>query len=400
MARGSGWIGVGLIGLVGLAVAGCASADSAALPIQKQSMAADIPPLGSPRLSRAQRPEGNVTLSRPVSAPPTVAAPPAPPGTPADSGTQQTSLVTRGNVRVNVRAWVNGKPIFDDELAQMGGAEMIRLRGLPEPQRSEKMTELFNRLLDQIIDQELMYQDAVKKLEKANPRALDQLKEYVDGEFDKQLSRMREGGVPEEQIKELEPVARRMLERSLIATEYARNRIMPQIKGVVNLETIQEYYEAHKNEFQTVDKVKWQNVFIAVGPKHQTLADARRFAEGLLGRCQNPADFEKLMEYDEGDSKLRGGEGFGQRKGEIRPAEVEEILFRLKDGEIGPVVEIPTGVHLMRLVKREYAGQLPLDDATQKLIRRKLENQLAEREYKRIVRELKSRAVWQIENEG
>jgi parvulin-like peptidyl-prolyl isomerase len=148
-----------------------------------------------------------------------------------------------------------------------------------------------------------------------------------------------------------------------------------------------------------VDRVKWQNVFVAVGPKHPTPADARRFAEELIAKCRTHDDFAKLVEYDDGDSKFRGGEGFGQRKGEIKPAELESYLFKMKDGQIGPPVELATGVHIFRLLKREHAGQVPLDEKTQKSIRKKLEGQIADREYKRVVRELRSRAVVRIERE-
>ena len=57
------------------------------------------------------------------------------------------------------------------------------------------------------------------------------------------------------------------------------------------------------------------------------------------------------------------------------------------------------GVHLIRVTKREYDAQMPLDDKVQKLIRKKLEGELADREYRRIVRELRLRAVVRLERE-
>ncbi len=405
MVRGSRWVGAAVFGLGALVLTGCASGGGTALPAQKTSLAADITTPAEPRLARMQRPEpgGGVGLRTPIAAPPparSVLEPAAASLLPQPGPeTQQTSLVNRSEVRVSVRAWVNGRPLFDDEVMQVAGPTLGGLRGLPEPQRSEKMAEVYNKVLETMIDQEVLYQDAVKKLEKNSPRALDSLKEYVNEEFERQLRKMREAGVPEDQVKELEPVARRIMERSLIQTEYARNRIRPALVRVGGLEEIKEYYDTHQNEFQSVDRVKWQNVFIAVGPKHPTLADARRFAEGLLASLKAPEDFAKLTAYDDGDSKLRGGEGLGQRRGEIRPAACEEALFSLRDGQVGPLVEIDTGVHLLRLVKREHAGQMPLDEKTQQLIRKKLEGQMADREYRRIVRELRSRAVVRIERE-
>jgi parvulin-like peptidyl-prolyl isomerase len=287
---------------------------------------------------------------------------------------------------------VNGRPIFDDELMQWAG------QGLEQAHRDGTMTEHFNAKLDELVDQELMYQDAVKRLEKVSPHSLDKMREFVDQEFDKSLQRWRQAKLPEDQIREIESTARRLLERSLISTEYARSRIKPMLDSVINLTQISEYYESHKNEFQTVDKVIWQDIFIPVGP-NQTIEDVRRFGEDLINKCLKPGDFDRLMVYNEGDSKLRGGEGIGQRRGEIRPVELEEHLFKLREGQIGPVVPFTTGVHLIRVSKREDAGQLPLDETVQKAIRKKLESQLADREYRRIVRELRGRSVVRIEKE-
>ena len=172
------------------------------------------------------------------------------------------------------------------------------------------------------------------------------------------------------------------------------------IESVINMSQIREYYDEHKNEFMTVDKIVWQDIFIPTSKNLPTVEDAKRFAEELINKCRAPGDFDQLMVYNEGDSKLRGGEGIGQRRGEIRPAELEEILFKLPEGLPGPVIPYSTGVHLVRVTKRENAGQLPLDDQVQKSIRKKLENQLADREYRRIVRELRTRAVVRVEREG
>jgi hypothetical protein len=142
-----------------------------------------------------------------------------------------------------------------------------------------------------------------------------------------------------------------------------------------------------------VDSVKWQDLFIAKGPKHRTLADARAFGEQLVLRLRRGEDFKKLMEFDDGDSNYRSGFGNGQRRGEIKPTELEPYLFRMHDGDVGPVVELSTGVHVFRLVKREYAGQMPFSDTVQATIRSKLKNEIADRVTKHILKELRSKAI-------
>ncbi len=399
----------GVVGVGTWALSGCASSlPDWAMPSESPGKDLVKPP--APRLARPQSPDSpaGVVLKKPIGTssdpgtpigpPPGIALPPgiAPPAD-FNPGVTQTNLTIKGTVRVSVRAWVNNRPIFDDEVMQVAGPEFRRLGGLTDSQRDEQMAKVINAALDQIIEQELLYQDAVRKLEKNNPRGLEKLREAVDQEFEKSLERMRKAEVPEKQIRELEPTARRMLERSLIATEYARTRIMPQVQNLIGLREVRDYYESHKNEFVTVNRIEWQDIFIPVSPERPTVQDVKAFAEELVNRCRTVEDFNRMMVYNEGDSKLRGGAGLGQREGEIGPSELEPVLFGLREGEIGPVVPFATGVHIVRIAKREYKRLLPLDEKTQKLVRKKLEGQLMEREYKRLVRELRDRAVVRIE---
>jgi hypothetical protein len=391
------WIGVSVIALCGGLVAGCAS-DLPGWAQYQQSPASVISSPAEARMVRSQTPEPpGAAQPRPLPPldPSIYQAPPPQPAAPKlDSGIQQVSA--RGVVRISISAWVNGVPIFYDEILNMVGPELARFGASKNADASEKMAEIVKSGLEGIIDQEVIYQDAMKKIGD-NKKVQKELKGFVDKEFDKLKDKWIAAKVPEDRMKEMEPIARRLLQRNLVSTEFARQRILDQIKGWVNMELIREYYESHKNEFQTLDKVVWQNIFIPVSPNLPTVDVAKRFAESLIAKCRTLEDFNGLLVYNEGPTKLNNHLGLGQRHGEIQPAELEAHLFKLKEGEIGPVIPLTTGVHLMRVVKREYQAQLPMDDKVQNAIRKKLENQLADQEYKRIVRELRSRAVVRYE---
>ncbi|MCI0682175.1 MAG: peptidyl-prolyl cis-trans isomerase [Gemmataceae bacterium] len=445
MSQGWRWLSPGLVSVVAMGVAGCFPI-TRELPVQRQSLAADLAREATPRLARLQQPEVPA-LKVPVPMPPPTTAPlrpalppptppaaklpaaklpatplpatqlpatrlpavqpslpapsapklPAPP--PSPSGTQQTSLSSPRVNKITVRAWVNGRPIFDDEVMQnISPSALVALNRLPAAQQSEKLADFFNQTLDQLIEQEVIYQEAVRKLEKVNPTTLAKLRSLAEQDFEQQLRKVRDTKkVSDEQLKEFERQMRRQAERRYIAMQYMQSRIFQLINSGIGYQEIKDYYDAHPNEFQRVESVRWQNVFLAVGPKHPTLADARRFAEDLIARCRTGDDFIKLVPYDDGPSKFNNGQGTGSRRGEIQPPELEAHLFKLRDGQIGPIVALSTGVHMFRLVSRDPGGQTPLNEAVQNQIRNKLRNQLADREYRRIVRELKSRAVIEVE---
>lgn len=308
-------------------------------------------------------------------------------------------------VAISVRAHVNGVPILDDEVKELCYPALISLSPeLSEAERTAKQAQIFRDGLQQIIDREVILQDAFARLNKNGAQYLDKLKAAAGKDFDKTLRAMktRSGAKTDDQFTELllsqgqtMDGMRRQFERNFIAREYSRSRIYPMIERATGHQQIFEYYQEHPSAFQAVDSVKWQDVFIDAG-RHKSRAEARAFAEQLAARASKGEDFAKLLQYDNGDSTYRNGEGFGSRRGEIKPPEAEPILFQLKDGQVGPVLEIPTGYHVLRLVKRTHAGKLPLDEKTQTDIRHKLQNIVADREYKKLVAELKEKATIEI----
>jgi len=381
-----------------MAPLGCASGRDAALQVAErpESRVGDDDPMLSPalppepaRVSRAQVPDAKESV-RQTSL-----------GTNRDKETAPQPPL--GKLRVSVRAWVNEKPIFDEEVRTACFPYLQEISRLPEPERSTKMVDIFKRELDQIIDREVIMQDINRKLEK-NPKVMEKLNASANKEFEKQLVSMKKRAEvkTDEELKELVlrqgttlESMRKQFARNFISMEYMKSRIFEHTDKIGHLE-VEEYYKQHLNEFQTVDSVKWQDLFIAIGPKHRTMADVRRFGEQLVARLRQREDFKKLVEFDDGDSRYRNGEGYGQRHGEIKPAELEPYLFRMNDGDIGPVVELSTGVHVFRLVKREHAGQMPLDQKVQLSIVNKLKGDVANREYKRILDELWSKAIVEI----
>ncbi len=313
--------------------------------------------------------------------------------------------VGTGRVAARIRATVNGQPIFDEEVQAAAYQFIVFIGKLPEPEQSIKRREILKEALDQLIERELLIQDAFKRLEK-NPRTLDKLKEAANKEFDRRwVAAMKRGNniKTDDDLKEslrkqglsLETIKRQWT-RQFIATEYLRNRIMPAVDKLGHHDLV-EYYESHPEEFKIDDTVEWQDIFISAANPSKPQRDraaARKLAEEIATRARAGGDFVALCkQHDDGDSTLRNGAGIGRKRGEIQPPEIEAYLFRMPEGEVGPVVEVGNGFHVFRLVNREYAGKKPFDDATQKEINNKLRNDVFSREAKKIISDLKSRAV-------
>lgn len=331
-------------------------------------------PADSAPLMRSQKPE------RPVSG--------------LDVRPEKSDEPAQGSKVASIRVMVNNIPIFDEEVRQACASQWLG-------KSSAEQIEIFNSTLNSLIEQEILMQDAITKLTAmGNKKAIEKIKEAASKEFDRHVKdSMKKAGVKsDEDFKallgrqglSLENM-RHLVERSYLADQYLRSRIMPTVENQLTHPEILEYYQKHPEEFQVQDAVEWQDIFIDAS-KHATRDEARFFAQQVADKLKQNHDIAQLSKYDDGDSVYRKGLGFGSKRGEIQPSEAEAVLFNLKEGEVGPLVELESGFHIVRLVKRTFAGLMPFDEKAQMLIRNKLGNAIYARERKKLIADLKRKS--------
>src|SRR5260370_41166290 len=66
----------------------------------------------------------------------------------------------------------------------------------------------------------------------------------------------------------------RQEERNFLASEYIRSRVYLHIQEEITHAAIREVYDRHPEQFRTVDKGEWQDLFIVPGPNHPTTPEA------------------------------------------------------------------------------------------------------------------------------
>ena len=311
-----------------------------------------------------------------------------------------------GQVVASIRAWVNGKPILDSEVREAAIGGMRELLRVDVAERAREERKLLDGALDQIIDRELLYNDAMEKLRRANKRDVyEKIKEAADRDFQRWLGTVKKAFPSDAEFKQyLQAMGtsfeaqRRQRERMFIAEEYLRSTVMRYVERAAAPQEILDYYKGHPEEFRRTDSVQWQDIFVLAG-KFPTRDDARRFAENLAARARAGEDFVALCrQHDDGLAKDQQGMGLGSERGKVRPPEVEPVVFALKPGEVGPVVELPGGFHVVKVIRREYEGVLPFDEKVQTTVREKMRNEVYQKERKRFVEELRRNA--QIEKVG
>lgn len=305
-------------------------------------------------------------------------------------------------VAVRIRAHVNGAPILDEELREALVMRTGEVMNVPEARRAAYFQEMAHKELDRLVERELILQEMFQKIkDMKRPQLLEQLKQEAAKEADRKLKDVRTASKITndadfraflQQTGLSVDGLRRQTERNFMMTEYIRNIIFPVVQRI-SLSQVREYYDDHPDEFVRPDRVKWMDIFIDAS-RFATPGEARQYAETIAQRARAGEDFVALVkQFDNGDSSLRNGEGLGQKRGEIKPAQAEPVLFSLQSGQVGPIIDLGFGLHVVKVIEREVAGVEPFDVKCQARVRDKLRGQIAEREYKRVVDDLKRTAT-------
>jgi parvulin-like peptidyl-prolyl isomerase len=375
---------LGAAGILSLAIIGCYSS--------------------GPVVRDAARPHADAILADPATLLPEVpvTSTTATRGQKSDVQTVAGTTANAGQVAVRLRATVNQIPILDDEVREAMAQYVGELLQTPEALRPQKQQQIYERELQRLIERELVLEEAKRRIDAVGKsKIMDDLQKEAAKEADKQLREIKTkvGAKSDDEFKAMlqaqglsEGGMRRQFERNFMMIEYVRNIVFPLVNRI-SLRQVRDYYEEHPEEFKTEDSVTWQDIFIDAS-RFQTPAAARQYAEQVRGQAAAGVDFPALVQkYDQGDSRLRKGEGLGHKRTEIIPQQVEPTVWSLKPGEVGPLVDVGFGFHIVRVANRQYAGMKPFDEACQKAIRSRLTGQIADREYKRMVDDLKKKAT-------
>ena len=168
--------------------------------------------------------------------------------------------------------------------------------------------------------------------------------------------------------------------RARIKGEIEKTQLVGQdLRGsapTVSDEAVQEYYDAHKDEFAQRSGVVVRDIFFAFQAE-MTQQDAFRVidqAKAVKRMADAGQSFEALARrYSQGPGAENGGLLGSFRRGEMA-APLEQAAFALRPGEVSMPIVSPNGVHLLKLDGILSDRSVPLDEVKDD-IRQLLANQ-------------------------
>ncbi len=235
-----------------------------------------------------------------------------------------------------------------------------RAQGMPIPADTVEHRQLIEKIIDELIDAEILVQKAVvEKVEVTDgdvlPEVEGQLKKIRDQfKSDQEFRQALEGagfGSPEEYRKTLIDAAKRQqVQRKLIEKMKADGKL---VRALVSEGDVIEMYEKNRTTLpKRPAQVTFRQIVIGPTPTAANKAKARAKVDSLLLEIQRGGNFELIAKRESMDpsNKDTGGDLGWNRRGQMVP-EFDRMMFALPPGVISPVVETSFGFHIIRVDK-------------------------------------------------
>jgi len=137
----------------------------------------------------------------------------------------------------------------------------------------------------------------------------------------------------------------------------------------VSEKDMREYYNAHPEKFQKDETLHARQIFFKV-PEGATEAERKRIAATattVLVEARNGKNFAELAKKYSDDASAKDGGDLGTfKKGEMLP-EFDNVLSKLKPGEVSDVFDTQSGLHIVRLEGRSQGELVPFENVKNEL---------------------------------
>lgn len=239
----------------------------------------------------------------------------------------------------------------------------------------EKRSMYYDRALEELINRELQYQDALANGMKPDKEKIDSQMERIRNRFkspEEYKAALEREGITEDIIRA--QIGKEMLVQELFAKKVTD-------AAEISEANLKDYYEKNTSRFKIPESVRLR----LISTKQETKA------KDILGKIRNGEDFGTLAyTMSEDDYRVKSGDIGYMHKGRMLP-EIEEVAFKLKVGDVSDAFLAGNMWYVVRLEDRKPETQLSFDE-----VRDKLKQELqAER-----ARELKEKWITDLRSKG
>ncbi|MBN2032157.1 MAG: peptidylprolyl isomerase [Deltaproteobacteria bacterium] len=274
------------------------------------------------------------------------------------------ALAVEGEPVMGKAASVNGIIISADEVNRhMLVFEQHILSTQGKALRPDMVPVLRNRILNGLIDKELLYQEARNQKVVVEEKAVRDRINALKGKYPSEETfqdEMRRMNLSEESL-------RSQIRKDLTIQQLLEKEILGKVS--ISDEDSKSFYDSHPEFFEEREKVRASHILI----KSEVESDPVRKEEGkkkleaIRKRIEKGEDFASLAkEFSQCPSAEKGGDlEYLERGKMVKP--FEDAAFSLKPGELSDIVVTPFGFHLIKVTDRTAARKVPYEESKEKI---------------------------------
>ena len=270
---------------------------------------------------------------------------------------------------------------------------------VPPDQKEEVYTTLRRQVLKQMIEQKLIYADAVKSVPAAG---ITKIEANLNDKFDKeQLPEMMKSlGVTSRQELDDKLKARgssidrerRAYFERMLSMGWMQEKVKTDVE--IPLSDILGYYEQHLDDYKFKAQAKWEELMVSFD-KFPDKASAYAAIAQMGNQVMQGAPLADVAKAgSQGPTASDGGVYDWTTEGSLAAKEIDRALFGLPVGGMSQIIESNRGFHIVRVVDRKAAGKKSFEDA-QADIKKQLKKDNMSKQVEKYMSELKKKTpVW------
>jgi parvulin-like peptidyl-prolyl isomerase len=264
----------------------------------------------------------------------------------------------------SVLAVVNEVAITQHDLSVEAAQLKAELQFRNRPLDNIDLSQLRNQLIENLIDRELLYQQAQR-------RKMGIQKRWVALELKKLKQQLGTRSAYQRYLENTgmtENALRDRIEKGLIIRRLLRREVIRQIK--VSEAEMQAFYRKHPEYFQRNERIRTRHILIAFSDKDDKVerGNALLRIQSIQLMLHENADFASLaLEHSDDPSNVRGGD-IGYLERQQLTDNFAKAAFALVPGEVSDIVETRFGYHLIKMIDR-----IPPSPMTYRSARAKIE---------------------------
>jgi parvulin-like peptidyl-prolyl isomerase len=288
-----------------------------------------------------------------------------------------------------VVAMVNQTPITSQELEYAVNSSVPRTYG--HRQLSESRTaEIKKTVLEDLIEKELLYQEAKRQNIRVNPQEIDaemaKIRKRFPSEKEYAAALQKNGLTPDK--------VRSGVERFIAVNKLTA--ISVDSKVTIQEKDLVDYYEANRQRFILPEEREVRIILVSVDPggSDKDWEAGFKKADSISKKIKSGQDFAELARTgsDDQSTRDRGGSLGFVPKDRMPAKELDDAAFALEAGQVSGPVKTIYGYFVLRVDGIKPSRQLAFSELDKDRLREELRSQILEKRRRQWLEDLRAKA--------